>query len=82
MDVEKQLQEAMRAEIARAKKKMFYAVVMLCCVYFSAIEIYHHAEGWGWEDSIYFTTSTITTVGYGDLVPHSYYGRLVTIPLM
>jgi len=21
-------------------------------------------------------------VGYGDLVPHSYYGRLITIPLM
>jgi len=36
----------MRAEIARAKKKMFYAIVMLLCVYFAAIGIYHHAEGW------------------------------------
>jgi len=82
MDVEKQLLEAARAEGERAKKKMIYALVMLCSVYVAAIAIYHYAEGWGWEDSVYFTTSTITTVGYGDLVPHSYYGRLVTIPLM
>lgn len=39
-------------------------------------------EGWSWEDSIYFTTSTITTVGYGDLTPGTYWGRLFTIPLM
>ena len=82
MDMEKQLLEAMRAESARAKKKMIYAMVMLCCVYVAAVAIYHYAEGWIWEDSVYFTTSTITTVGYGDLVPHSYYGRLITIPLM
>lgn len=72
----------MRAESDRARKKMIYALVMLCCVYVAAIAIYHYAEGWMWEDSVYFTTSTITTVGYGDLVPHSYYGRLITIPLM
>jgi len=82
MSMEKQLLEAMRAESARAKKKMIYALVMLCCVYVAAIAVYHYAEGWGWEDSIYFTTSTVTTVGYGDLVPHSYHGRLITIPLM
>ena len=33
-------------------------------------------------DSIYFTTSTITTVGYGDMVPHTDIGRIFTIPLM
>ncbi|MFA6328886.1 MAG: potassium channel family protein [Candidatus Micrarchaeia archaeon] len=82
MDVEKQLMAAVRAEGERAKKKMLYALTMLCCVYVAAIAIYHYTEKWGWEDSIYFTTSTITTVGYGDLVPHTYYGRLITIPLM
>jgi hypothetical protein len=55
---------------------------MLGCIYVAGILVYHYTESWAWEDSIYFTTSTITTVGYGDLVPHSYYGRLATIPLM
>ena len=26
-------------------------------------------EGWSFVDAMYFTVSTITTVGYGDLVP-------------
>ena len=45
--MEKQLKEAMLAESARAKKKMIYALVMLCTVYVAAAAIYHYAEGWG-----------------------------------
>lgn len=30
-------------------------------------------------EAIYFSLVTITTVGYGDITPESYYGRLVTI---
>ena len=66
----------------RARRRIIYAFVMLGAVYVTAIAVFHYAEGWKWEDSIYFTTSTITTVGYGDLVPHTYFGRLFTIPLM
>ena len=82
VDFETQLNEAMRQERERAKRKMLYALVMLACVYVAGILTYHYTEGWAWEDSIYFTTSTITTVGYGDLVPHTYLGRMSTIPLM
>ena len=82
MDFENQLKDAMRQERERAKRKIIYAFVMHASVYVAGVLLYHYTEGWAWEDSIYFTTSTITTVGYGDMVPHSYYGRLATIPLM
>ena len=82
LDIEKQLNDAIAQERERAKKKIIYALVMLCCVYVAGILTYHYTEGWEWEDSIYFTTSTITTVGYGDMVPHTYYGKMATIPLM
>jgi hypothetical protein len=82
MDIESQLQEAISQERERAKRKILYAGVMLACVYVAGIIAYHYTEGWRWEDSIYFTTSTIATVGYGDLVPHTYFGRMATIPLM
>ena len=82
MDIEKQLKDAIHQERERAKRKILYALVMLGCVYVAGILTYHYTESWAWEDSIYFTTSTITTVGYGDLVPRTYYGRLATIPLM
>ena len=32
-------------------------------------------EGWGLIDSIYMTIITITTVGYGDVVPHTALGQ-------
>lgn len=82
MTLEEKLKAEIEKEKERAKKKIIYAFVMPGIVYVSAIAAYHYAEGWGWEDSIYFTSSTITTVGYGDLVPHTQQGRMLAIPLM
>lgn len=80
------LQEHMDAEIkrnkARVKKQVIYALVLLAAVYIIAITTYHATEGWSWENSIYFSTSTMTTVGYGDVVPHTYWGRMFTVALM
>ena len=42
----------------------------------------HHVEGWSWLDSIYFSTATLTTVGYGDLVPHHDATKIFLIPYM
>ena len=56
--------------------------MLLGAIYIIAIELYHYVEGWGWLDSIYFTTATITTVGYGDVVPQTELGKMATIPLM
>lgn len=41
--------------------------------------IYHHLEGWGWVDSLYFTTVTTATIGYGDLHPTTSTTRLFTV---
>ena len=49
------------------------AVVLLGAV------IYHQLEGWDWLDSIYFVVITITTIGYGDLVPTKDITKLITI---
>lgn len=31
--------------------------------------VFHYLENWDWLDSVYFAVTTITTVGYGDLIP-------------
>ncbi|VVC01457.1 Calcium-gated potassium channel MthK [uncultured archaeon] len=82
VDFESHHQQEIEREKQRMKKKIMRAAIMLGAVYLVSILVFHTLEGWTWEDSVYFTTSTITTVGYGDLVPHSYLGRLFTIPLM
>ncbi len=39
---------------------------------------YHFAEGWGYIDSFYFTSITLSTIGYGDLHPNTITGKIFT----
>lgn len=39
-------------------------------------------EGWSWLDSYFFTVVTITTVGYGNLVPITAIGKIGTTILI
>ena len=82
LDLEQHMEREMQREKDRVRKKVIYALALLAGIYLISVGAYHLLEGWSWEDSIFFTTSTITTVGYGDMVPRTYYGRLFTIPLM
>ena len=53
---------------------IFFVVVLLVGAY-----IYQNLEGWSFLDSIYFVVVTVTTLGYGDLVPSSSVGKVFTI---
>lgn len=39
-------------------------------------------EGWSFSDSLYTTVQTLTTVGYGDMPPHTARGRFFAIVVM
>ena len=43
---------------------------------------YRLTENFSWVDSLYLSVVTISTVGYGDIVPHSPAGRLFTVFLI
>ena len=82
MDLEQHFRMEIQREKQKMQRKLITAFAMLAAVYIISIVAFHYFENWDWENSLYFTTSTITTVGYGDLVPHTFWGRLFTIPLM
>lgn len=39
---------------------------------------FRHVEGWGWLDAYFFTVVTLSTVGYGSLVPATALGKIGT----
>ena len=39
---------------------------------------FHLVEGWSWLDSYFFTVVTLSTVGYGNLVPVTAAGKIGT----
>ncbi len=41
--------------------------------------VYVSLEGWRFLDALYFTAMTVTTVGYGDIVPITDAGKIFTI---
>ncbi len=59
------------------------AVILLLIIYAISIPFYLHFEPkWGLVTTIYFITTTICTVGYGDVYPTSDISRIFTMLLM
>ena len=52
------------------------AVIAIGTVFF------HFVEGWSWIDAYFFTVITLSTVGYGSLVPATVVGKLATTVLI
>lgn len=40
--------------------------------------VYHFVEKFSWVNAYYFSVTTLSTVGYGDLTPHTTFGKLFT----
>ncbi len=40
---------------------------------------YHFLEGLGWVDSFYFTSVTLLKIGYGDIVPNTSAGKILSV---
>ena len=53
----------------------FFALVILC----GGALFYSQVEGLRWIDAFYFSTITLTTIGYGDIAPQTDIGKLFTM---
>ncbi len=40
---------------------------------------FERAQGWNYFDAFYFTVITTATIGFGDLVPHTVEGKILTM---
>lgn len=60
-------------------KRIWLLVFIFLLILFIGTMVYHKIEGWKYLDSLYFTTVTVTTVGYGDFAPRTDAGKIFTI---
>jgi hypothetical protein len=60
-------------------KKFAFAFIFFFILLFGASYVYYSVEGWRYLDAVYFSVATVTTVGYGDLVPQTDTGKIFTI---
>ena len=60
------------------KKRIYYAFVVVVVLLAIGTVYYANAEGWSYVDSFYFSTITLTTIGFGDFVPQTQAAKIFT----
>lgn len=58
--------------------KLKIAITSLLLLLVTGTIFYKNLEHWSWTDSFYFTSITLTTIGYGDIAPVTQIGKLFT----
>lgn len=62
--------------------KLLTLALTLLLVVGAGTVFFRFSEDWSWLDSYFFTVVTISTVGYGELVPQTPVGRIGTTVLI
>lgn len=60
--------------------KHIYRILLMFAglVLFSGTLVYHFVEKLSFVDAYYFSVVTLATVGYGDITPHTTFGKIFT----
>ncbi len=64
------------------KRKLAYATIAILTMVVIGSVCFHYIEDLNWRESIYLSTATVTTVGYGDIIPRTPNGQLFTTVFM
>lgn len=60
-------------------RQLLIATYIVIFYMFAGTILFHLLEGWSFVDAFYFSGVTLTTVGYGDLTPHTDIAKIVAV---
>lgn len=66
-------------EHSRYHRRLLYVALIIIFYLALGTAVYHYVEGWRYLDALYFSSYTMTTVGYGDFVPKTDIGKGFTV---
>lgn len=69
----------MRETGAGVRKPVLAAASTIMLFLTAGTLVFHKLEDWTWIESLYFSTASLTTVGYGDIAPSNDASRLFTV---
>lgn len=64
------------------KSHLAILILLVLSIVVGGTVFFHIVESWSWIDAYFFTVVTITTVGYGSLVPATALGKIGTTVLI
>ncbi|MBU1129541.1 MAG: potassium channel family protein [Nanoarchaeota archaeon] len=71
--------EDMKNNETKLFRSSIFAIGILFSLLFVGSFAYSYIEGWTYLDSLYFTVVTLTTIGYGDIIPKTVTGKVFTM---
>ncbi len=74
-----QRQSPEEKELIKTRLQLRLVAATALVVLASGTVIYHRLINLSWMDALYFSTITLATVGYGDIVPKTPIAKLFTI---
>lgn len=66
-------------EHKRYHRRLIYIFMVIILFLFGGATFYHFVEKWRYLDALYFSSFTLTTVGYGDITPKTDPGKIFTM---
>jgi len=62
-----------------AEHTILFFILIILIVIFAGTVAFYNIEGWSFFNSLYFTSVTMSTIGYGDMAPITHAGKVVAM---